>query len=89
MIVTHDILMILLGAFISAAAILTGQHLYGKRMSVSKETRVESDTRREYPKGGVPPTDKAQFNTMIERINLADDTETYSSQLKEKMRSGR
>jgi len=89
MIVTHDILMILLGAFISAAAILTGQHFYGKRIGVSKETRVENDTRRDYPKGGVPPTDKAQFNKMIERVNLADDTETYSSRLKEKLRDGR
>jgi len=89
MIVTHDILMILLGAFISAAAILTGQHLYGNRMSVSKETRVEIDTRREYPKGGTPPTDKGQFNRMIEQINLADDSQTYANGLKETMRSER
>jgi len=85
----HDILMILLGAFIATVSILTGQYFYGKRMSVSEKTRVESDTRREYPKGGLPPTDKNQFNTMIERINLADDNDTYSSHLKERMRSER
>lgn len=88
MIEGHDTWMILLGAFIATVAILTGQHFYGKRMSVGESTRVENDTRRDYPKGGTPPVDRAQLDRMIEEINLADDTQTYARQLKDKLREG-
>ena len=79
----HSIWMILLGAFIATVCILTGQHFYGKRMSVGNQTRGEIDTRRDYPKPGMPPVDDAQFRKMIERVNLADDSQTYASRLKE------
>lgn len=82
----YSIWMILLGAFIATVGILTGQHFYGKRMSVAKETRVEIDTRRDYPKPGMPPVDSAQFDQMIEEINFADDLQTYANRLKETLK---
>ena len=85
MIVEHDILMILLGAIISAVGILTGQYFYGKRMSVANWTRVENDTVREYPKPGQPSVDRTVFTRMIEGINLADDSQTFSRELKDKV----
>ena len=83
MIAIRDIIIFLSGIALYHVAILTRNHLYGKRIGVSGLTQREEAYKPRKVSTELPEVDRDRFDRLLAQINNFDEFDgTHSSRLK-------